>query len=106
MPAVKRGRIEDNMIMAMLSINMSSDDERMIAPCETQRKLAPNLVRLVRRDFARLERLANMIRDNVRFTLTPAGLNSILPLGESELRVRSSLSRAFSYNYKNLQIGD
>lgn len=76
------------MIMNMVFIHMGTHHKGMIALCQLQRKLPPDLIRFFRRDFAGLEGLPEVVGDHIIRAPVPSGQVQILPLGKKELRIR------------------
>ena len=58
---VKGGGIDDDVIMNMVLIHMGTHHKGMIALCQLQCELPPDLVRFFRRDFAGLEGLPEAV---------------------------------------------
>lgn len=63
--AFKIGGIENDMRMDMLTIHMSRHDKSVMPSCKLHRKLITQFIRKFRRDFARFERLADVISKNI-----------------------------------------
>lgn len=63
--AVKILGIENHMIMNMRSVDMGRDYKGMVSFGEPHRGFITNPVRFPRGDFSRLERLPDLIRDDV-----------------------------------------
>lgn len=78
------------MIMNMVLIHMGTHHKGMIALCQFQCELPPDLVRFFRRDFAGLEGLPEVVGDHIIRAPVPPGQVQILPLGKKELRIRDS----------------
>ena len=85
--AVKGGGIDDDVIMNMVLIHMGTHHKGMIALCQFQCELPPDLVRFFRRDFAGLEGLPEVVGDHIIRAPVPPGQVQILPLGKKELRI-------------------
>ena len=86
------------MIVRMLFINMCRDNECVVALEKSLCKLAPNLVRFLRRYLARLERLANMIREDVSPSLIAASDVFVLALCVQKFFLGELRSAAISGN--------
>src|SRR5699024_7223244 len=86
---VQRRRIDYDMVMNMVLINMGADDKSVITFRELQRKLTHNLIGFFRRDFTGSERLPEMVGNHIVCALTPSGLVKILPLGKKKFRIRN-----------------
>ena len=67
--------------MDMVLVYMGTDNKSVIAFCQFQSKLPPNLVRFFRRDLAGLESLPEMVGDHIVRALVSSGQVRILPLG-------------------------
>ena len=76
------------MIMDMSAVGMCANKKSVAAFCETHGELVPYGVGFLRRDLARLERLAYLIGDYIIF-LFPAGDGLVLPLGEKKLSIHN-----------------
>ena len=85
--AVQRRRIDDDVVMDMVLVNMGTDNKGVIALRQLQCKFPPDLVCFFRRDFAGLKRLPEMVGDHIIRTPVPSGQVRILPLGQKKLRV-------------------
>ena len=73
--------------MQMLFVHMGTDDKGVFPFQKPQGKFVADLVRFFRRDFSRLEGLADLVGYYIVF-LFSAGSDSVFPFRQSKLRCR------------------
>ena len=85
-PAVHRGGVEDDVVVSMSRIAMGGHEKGVAFLEKTLRQLVPDAVGFLRRHFAGLEGLPDLVGDHIVFRL-PARKLPVLPLGKEKLRV-------------------
>ena len=68
--------------MDVVAVNVSADDERMVALGESAGQLTAQAVGFLRRDLTGDEGLADGIGDHIIRPAPSAGLGEVLPLGK------------------------
>ena len=76
--AVQRGGIENDVVMDMSLVLMCGNDERMVAFRETHRQFVADLICSFGGDLAGLERLSDVVGEDVVFALISVGERHIL----------------------------
>lgn len=72
--AIKIGRIPYDVIMYMMPVNVSTDNKSIVALQKPLGKLIAYFVCFFRSDFSGLERLPNLIGNNIVLLLTPGNI--------------------------------
>ena len=76
------------MIVDVVAVNVSADDERMVAFGKSAGQLTAQAVGFLRRDLAGDEGLPDGVGDHIIRPPPSAGLGEVLPFVKQELRVR------------------
>ena len=85
---VQRRRIEDNMVVYMLAVNMGRHNKGMVAFQKAHGQLSPYFIGFLRCDLTGLKRLANLIGNHIMLLLSTSDV-LILPFGKQKFFVRS-----------------
>jgi hypothetical protein len=87
-PTINRRGIPNDVIMNVVFIYVSADQESVLSFQKPRGKFIAEFVRVFRRDLSRAERLAHLICDDVNF-LFSSGNGFILPFGKKKFGVGS-----------------
>ena len=85
---VQRGRVVINVVMDVRLVRVGGNEKGILALCPAHRRFIADAVCLLRRDFAGLERLADLIAKHIRVPpLLPACGGLVLGLAQKELGI-------------------
>jgi hypothetical protein len=84
---IKRGTVPNDVRVDMSLVGMCTNKKRKVPLRKTHGKLIPNAICFLRRYFAGLETLSDVVGDDIPLALIPSSEGSVSLFGQQELGI-------------------